>query len=160
MIKNILITFAFFVTSLVISSAVNAEVTITNSIFEVVTVTAENGSKSEQWQTPDKLLPGERVGYQIDFENKSDEPAAEIVIVNPIPKHTLYVPGSAKGLNTLIEFSADGGKTFALPTQLFIEKDGERVLAETTDYTQVRWSLQKPLTAKASGSVQYVVKIK
>lgn len=160
MIKNILTTFSFLITGLAISSAVNAEVTITNSIFEVVTVTAENGSKSEQWQTPDKLLPGEKVGYQIDFENKNDEPAADIVIVNPIPEHTLYVDGSAKGLNTLIEFSTDGGKTFALPTQLFVEKDGKRVLAETTDYTQVRWSLKKPLAAKASGSVQFVVKIK
>ena len=139
---------------------VNAEVTLTNTVFEVVTITAEDGTTRDQWKQPDKLVPGERVGYQIEAINKGTEPAADIVIANPIPEHTVYVQDSAKGLNTQIEFSVDNGKTFALPAQLFIEKDGKSVQAQAADYTQVRWKLNQPLAAGASSTVQYIVKIK
>jgi uncharacterized repeat protein (TIGR01451 family) len=156
MIKKI--TFALSLS--LMSLMANAEVTFTNTVFEVVTITNQDSSKQDQWQQPDKLLPGERVGYQIEVNNKGTEPAADIVIANPIPEHTTYVQDSAKGLNTLIEFSVDNGKTFALPAQLFVEKDGKRVQAQAADYTQVRWKLNQPLAVGASSTVQYIVKIK
>lgn len=156
MIKKI--TFALSLS--LMSLSVNAEVTLTNTVFEVITITNQDGSKQDQWQEPDKLLPGERVGYQIEVNNKGNEPAADIVIENPIPEHTTYVQDSAKGLNTLIEFSVDNGKTFALPANLFMEKEGKRVQANAVDYTQVRWKLNQPLDAGASSTVQYIVKIK
>jgi uncharacterized repeat protein (TIGR01451 family) len=143
-----------------ISLIASAEVTLTNTVFEVVTITTEDGSKQDQWQQPDKLLPGERVGYQIEVNNKGTEPAANIVIANPIPDHTVYVQDSAKGLNTNIEFSVNNGKTFAQPAQLFVEKEGKRVQASAEDFTQVRWKLNKPLAVGASSTVQYIVKIK
>jgi uncharacterized repeat protein (TIGR01451 family) len=156
MIKKI--TFALSLS--LMSLSVNAEVTLTNTVFEVITITNQDGSKQDQWQEPDKLLPGERVGYQIEVNNKGNEPAADIVIENLIPEHTTYVQDSAKGLNTLIEFSVDNGKTFALPANLFMEKEGKRVQANAVDYTQVRWKLNQPLAAGASSTVQYLVKIK
>jgi uncharacterized repeat protein (TIGR01451 family) len=142
------------------SLTASAEVTLTNTVFEVVTITSKDGSQQDQWQQPDKLLPGERVGYQIEVNNKGTEPAANIVIANPIPEHTFYIQDSAKGLNTKIEFSVDNGKTYALPAQLFLDKDGKRVQASSADYTQVRWKLNKPLAVGASSTVQYIVKIK
>ena len=156
MIKKI--TFALSLA--LISSIVSAEVTLTNTVFEVVTVTNKDGSQQDQWQQPDKLLPGERVGYQIEVNNQGAEPAADIVIANPIPEHTVYVQDSAKGLGTEIEFSVDSGKTFALPAQLFIKKDGESVQAQAADYTHVRWKLNQPLAIGASSTVQYIVTIK
>ncbi|MFT7409736.1 MAG: putative repeat protein (TIGR01451 family) [Oleispira sp.] len=142
------------------SLTASAEVMLTNTIFEVVTITAEDGSKQDQWQQPDKLLPGERVGYQIEVHNKGTEPAADIVIANPIPKHTVYVKNSAKGLNTKINFSVDNGKTFAQPAQLFINKDSKSMQASAEDFTQVRWELNQSLDAGDSLTVQYIVKIK
>jgi len=156
MMKKITFALSLILTSVIVS----AEVTLTNTIFEVVTITNKDGSKQDQWQEPDKLLPGERVGYQIEVNNQGTEPAADIVIANPIPEHTIYVQDSAKGLNTNIEFSVDNGKTFALPAQLFVEKDGKRVQATSADFTQVRWKLNQPLAAGASSTVQYIVKIK
>lgn len=156
MIKKITLTLSLILMSFI----VNAEVILTNTAFEIVTIISKDGSEQDQWQTPDKLLPGERVGYQIEVNNKGTEPAADIIIENPIPEHTNYVQDSAKGLNARIEFSVNNGKTFALPSQLFMEKDGQRVQAEAADYTQVRWILDKPLTAGASSTVQYIVKIK
>ena len=156
MLKKITLAFSLSLMSLVAS----AEVTLTNTVFEVVTITNEDGSKQDKWQQPDKLLPGERVGYQIEVNNKGTEPAADIVIANPIPEHTLYVQDSAKGINTSIEFSVDNGKTFAQPAQLFIDKEGKRVQATSEDFTQVRWKLNTPLAAGDSSTVQYIVKIK
>ena len=156
MIKKVTLALSLSLMSFIAS----AEVTLTNTVFEVVTITAEDGSKQDQWQQPDKLLPGERVGYQIEVNNQGTEPAADIVIANPIPEHTVYVQDSAKGLNTSIEFSVDNGKTFALPAQLFMEKEGKRVQATSEDYTQVRWKLNKPLAVGVSSTVQYIVKIK
>lgn len=156
MIKEITLALSLSLMSLIAS----AEVTLTNTVFEVVSITNKDGSKQDQWQQPDKLLPGERVGYQVEVINKGTEPAADIVIANPIPEHTVYILDSAKGLNTTIEFSVDNGKTFALPAQLFMEKDGKRVQAQAADFTQVRWKLNQPLAAGASSTVQYIVKIK
>jgi uncharacterized repeat protein (TIGR01451 family) len=145
-----------------IFSSINAwsEVELKNEAFKVVTLTSDNGASSEQWQTPDKMLPGDKVGYQISFENTGKEAATDIVIANPIPENTVYVAASAKGLNTDIDFSADGGKTYAQPSKLLIEKDGERVKATAADYTHVRWTLNKPLAIGAESSVQYAVIIK
>lgn len=152
------ITLAFSLT--LMSFIASAEVSLTNTVFEVVTITNKDGSQQDQWQKPDKILPGERIGYQVEVNNQGTEAAANIVIANPIPEHTVYVQGSAKGLDTQIEFSVDNGKTYALPAELFIEKDGKRVQAKATDYNQVRWLLNKPLAAGASTTVQYIVKIK
>jgi uncharacterized repeat protein (TIGR01451 family) len=137
-----------------------SEVELKNEAFKVVTLTSDNGASSEQWQTPDKMLPGDKVGYQISFENTGKEAATDIVIANPIPENTVYVAASAKGLNTDIDFSTDGGKTYAQPSKLLIEKDGERVQATAADYTHVRWTLNKPLAIGAESSVQYAVIIK
>jgi uncharacterized repeat protein (TIGR01451 family) len=156
MIKNITLALSLAL----MSFSASAEVTLTNTVFEVITITAKDGSQQDQWQQPDKILPGERVGYQIEVNNKGTEPAADIVIANPIPEHTVYIQDSAKGLNTKIEFSVDNGKTFALPAELFIEKNGKRVQAVSEDFTQVRWKLNKPLAVGASSTVQYIVKIK
>ena len=152
------ITLAFSLT--LMSFIASAEVSLTNTVFEVVTITNKDGSQQDQWQKPDKILPGERIGYQVEVTNQGTEAAANIVIANPIPEHTVYVQGSAKGLDTQIEFSVDNGKTYALPAEIFIEKDGKRVQAEATDYNQVRWILNKSLAAGASTTVQYIVKIK
>ena len=137
-----------------------SDVSIENSAFKVVTVETKSGGALEQWQTPDNMLPGDKVGYQISFKNNDNEEASNIVIANPIPPNTTYLTDSAKGLNTNISFSVDNGKTFAQPDQLFIEKDGLSVKAEAADYTNVRWKLTQPLAASESGIVQYIVIIK
>lgn len=155
MLKKITLAFSLSFISLL----ANAEVTLTNTVFEVVTVTNSDGSSQDKWQQPDKLLPGERVGYQIEVTNQGTEAAADIVIANPIPENTVYQAGSAKGLNTLIEFSTDNGKTYAQASALFVEKEGERVLAEASDYSQLRWTLKQPLAAGDAVTVQYIVKI-
>lgn len=146
--------------SLMVAGGVQADIQLENQAFKVITLTSENGAKTQQWQAPDKMLPGDIVGYQISFSNPDAEAAENIVIANPIPENTSYVVDSAKGMGTRITFSIDGGQNYAQPEQLFVEKDGEKVPASAADYSHVRWQLNQPLAAGATGSVQYQVLIK
>lgn len=137
-----------------------AQVELKTEMFEVVEVQKENGTSKVEWIAPDNIVPGDRVGYLIKFNNKGDKPADNIVLNNPVPENTLYIDGSARGANTNIDFSVDGGKQFNTPSQLFVEKEGKKLPAQAKDYTNVRWTLTTPLKVGEEGSVQYVVEVK
>jgi uncharacterized repeat protein (TIGR01451 family) len=137
-----------------------AQVELTTEMFEVVETQQSNGTSKVEWVTPDNIIPGDKVGYRISFKNNGDQPAADIVLNNPVPENTIYVNDSARGANSDIVFSVDGGKQFASPEQLFIEVNGKKVPATAKDYTHVRWTLTSALPAGKDGSVQYVVQVK
>ena len=137
-----------------------AQVELKTEMFEVIEKQQANGTSKVEWVTPDNIIPGDKVGYRISFKNTGDQPAADIVLNNPVPENTIYVDDSARGANSDIVFSVDGGKQFASPEQLFIEVNGKKVPATAKDYTHVRWTLTSALPAGKEGSVQYVVQVK
>ncbi|EAT12007.1 DUF11 domain-containing protein [Bermanella marisrubri] len=137
-----------------------AQVELETEMFEVVEVQQDNGISKVEWIAPDNIVPGDKVGYRIRFENTGSEAADNIVLNNPVPDNTVYVDGSARGANTNIVFSVNGGDSFAKPEQLFIEKNGQQIQAQAKDYTNVRWTLTTALPSGESGSVQYVVQVK
>ncbi|MFT5592602.1 MAG: putative repeat protein (TIGR01451 family) [Oceanicoccus sp.] len=137
-----------------------AQVELKTEMFEVVEKQQDNGTSKVEWVKPDNIIPGDKVGYRISFKNTGDQPAADIVLNNPVPENTIYVDDSARGANSTIVFSVDGGKQFANPEQLFVELNGKKVPATAKDYTHVRWTLNSALPAGKDGSVQYVVQVK
>jgi len=137
-----------------------AEVTLKTEMFKVVEVQQDNGTSKLEWVAPDSIVPGDKVGYRIIVENKGDKNADDIVLNNPVPENTVYVDGSARGANSSIVYSVDGGKTFAKPALLFIEKNGRKVTASAKDYSNLRWVLNQPVKAGEKASVQYVVQVK
>jgi uncharacterized repeat protein (TIGR01451 family) len=121
---------------------------------EEVTVNA-SGETERRLVAVDAVVPGEDVVYTITFTNVSDESAENVVITNPISASLTYVAGSAFGPGTVIEFSVDGGQTFAVADQLRIDtSEGERV-AEVEDFTHVRWTMQDDLVAGAQGMARF-----
>ena len=137
-----------------------AQVELSTDMFEVVETQQDNGTSKVEWVKPDNIIPGDKVGYRISFKNTGDQPAADIVLNNPVPENTVYVGDSARGANSDIVFSVDGGQQFAKPEQLFVEVNGKKVPATAKDYTHVRWTLTSALPAGKEGSVQYVVQVK
>lgn len=137
-----------------------AQVALKTDMFKVVETQQGNGTSKVEWIAPDNIVPGDKVGYRISFTNKGEQAAADIVLNNPIPNNTIYVDGSARGANSDIVFSVDGGNQFAKPEQLFVEVDGKKVPATAKDYTHIRWTLTSALPAGEDGSVQYVVQVK
>lgn len=145
---------------LLLPSLAFAQVELSTQMYEVVEVQKDNGTSKIEWVQPDNIIPGDKVGYRIVFINKGDKPADSIVLNNPIPENTIYVDGSARGANSNIVFSVDGGEKFAKPEQLFIEVNGKKVPATAKDYTHVQWTLTSALAGGEEGSVQYVVQVK
>ncbi len=119
-------------------------------------VVVNQAGESETRLVPaEVVVPGESVIYTITFTNVSSEPADNVVITNPIAEDLLYVDGSAFGPGMDIQFSVDGGVTFAAANELTIVEDGEVRDAGAADFTHVRWVMQNNLKAGAQGIARF-----
>lgn len=110
-----------------------------------------------------KFLPGEEIIYTMTYINSGTEAARDVVISDPIPSGTTYIPGSASDTDDLT-FSIDHGKMFKKPALLTSEiksKTGgsERKTASAEEYTDIRWTIQT-VPAGGQGSVSFKVKVK
>lgn len=115
----------------------------------------ENGETESELVAADTVVPGERVVYTITFQNISAEPAENVVITNPISGELMYVDGSAFGPGSDIQFSVDGGRTFANATELTVTEDGTTRSAGAEDFTHIRWVMQQELAAGAQGVARF-----
>ncbi len=108
-----------------------------------------------------QVMPGDAVIFTTYYSNNGQEPAADIIINNPLPAYMLYMDGTAEGSGTEIEFSVDKGESFGAPDKLTIKReDGKERPAGPSDYTHIRWTLSKPLPSGGKGSVSYRAKVK
>jgi len=106
------------------------------------------------------VVPGETVFYTITFSNISEEDADKVVITNPIAADLVYVEGSAFGPGTDMQFSIDGGATFAERDELNVTEDGVTRPAEARDFTHVRWVMQNTLEAGAQATARFAAVLK
>lgn len=107
------------------------------------------------------VVPGDIVIYTIRYENISDKPVENVIISDPIPTATVYLFGSAEGADTDITFSVNGGESYDVPENLFVkDAEGKKVPAKPSDYTHIRWILQKAIAPGAKGDVTFKTIIK
>ncbi|MES2917066.1 MAG: hypothetical protein V4729_00450 [Pseudomonadota bacterium] len=122
-----------------------------------VTVT-EAGKQVVKRVKADKSAPGETLIFTLTYKNAGDEKAVDVKLDNPVPNGTRYVVNSATGANTQISYSVDGGKTFARPEQLTVERTTagkkEKVRAQAVDYTTIRWVIAE-IAPGQSGLVSF-----
>jgi uncharacterized repeat protein (TIGR01451 family) len=124
----------------------------------------KNGITTTKLVTTKSAASGEILHYTLTYLNKGDEAATQAVVVDPIPAGTVYIANSATGKDAEIEFSADGGKTFAQPVKVSHEyrlSSGkvEKRIATPDDYTHIRWTLRN-VPAGAGGTAGFSVKVK
>lgn len=132
---------------------------VTSKAQKMVVINKE-GKESYQFIPATKVLPGELVQYNTYFQNISGEPTDNIRIVNPIPKHTVYLPNSAQGKNTNIVFSVDGGKHYGKEGTLKVRsKEGKIVPAKPSDYTHIQWRYNGSLAPKVQQAVAFRVRL-
>lgn len=120
----------------------------------------ESGKEETVLVDADKVVPGEHVVYTITFQNIGGEAAENVVITNPIDVNLTYIEGSAFGPGTAIQFSVDGGKTFASLDALTVVEDGTERPAEARDVTHVHWVMQEDLAAGAQGIARFAAVLK
>jgi len=135
-----------------------AEVTLTTTVNRVAT--SVDASSVVADDTLSEVLPGDVLRYTIEFENTStqDVAAGSVVITNPLPANTLYLEGSATGVDTLITFSVDG-ETFAAPEALVVGEGTNARTAGAADYRAIRWTYQPMLGAGESSEVSFELQI-
>ena len=133
---------------------------VTSKVQKMVVVN-HNGKKNYQFIPAKKVLPGEIVQYNTYFQNISNKPANNIMIVNPIPKHTVYLPNSTQGRGTNSQFSVDGGRHYGNAGTLKVKgRDGRLHPAKPSDYTHIRWHYKGNLAPKAQQAVGFRVRLK
>jgi uncharacterized repeat protein (TIGR01451 family) len=144
---------------LLLSAEVFAKVSINIKAEKEVTV-----NKITKKVAADKVNPGDVIFYTLSYVNSGNEAATNAVMDDPIPKGTVYLPGSAFGKDADISFSIDGGKAFKKPSLLTYEvklPNGkiEKRTASPEQYTHVRWTVSV-IPAHGSGQVGFQVRMK
>lgn len=100
--------------------------------------------------------PVEQYVYSVQFTNATGQAAEAVRITSPVPPGLRYVADSAVGPGSTTLFSVDGGLTFGAARELkLLDGDSSLRPAEAADYTHVRWILQAPLDARATGFVRF-----
>ena len=128
---------------------------VITTVQKVVTVVADDGQVTTEYVDADTVIPGERVQYTILFRNVGTQPAENVVITNPISESLVYVTGSALQDGLTVEFSVDGGQSFAAADALRVSNNGSDRPATNSDYTHVRWVMQTALAVGDQGFASF-----
>lgn len=99
-----------------------------------------------------RLTQGQVVYYTVRITNPTPVFANKVQVSQLIPANTTYLPGSAAGPGAEVEFSIDGGQTFARPEDLK-QSDGTRAPPER--YTHIRWTMRNPLAPGATALARF-----
>ena len=92
----------------------------------------------------------------VEFTNTSEQVIDAVRITSPVPADVRYVAESASGPGSAALFSVDQGRTFARPEELtVVGADGVARAADAAQYTHVRFVLDAPLDAGATGIARF-----
>lgn len=100
-----------------------------------------------------RLAQGQVVYYTLRITNPTPVFANKVQVSQMIPANTTYVSGSAAGPAAEIEFSVDGGQTFARAENLRLADGVTRAPPER--YTHIRWRLRNPLAPGATALARF-----
>lgn len=100
-----------------------------------------------------RLAQGQVVYYTLKITNPTPVFANKVQVSQMIPANTSYVAGSAAGPGVDIEFSVDGGETFAAAGDLKLADGVTR--APPGRYTHIRWQLRNPLAPGATALARF-----
>jgi len=108
-----------------------------------------------------KVVPGDVVIFTTTYRNTGKQPATNVMIMNPVPGHMVYVDKSAEGKGARIDYSIDGGQSYGLPDKLKVTDSQGRVRpALAQEYTVIRWVLSAPLAPGGTGTVSFRALVK
>lgn len=100
-----------------------------------------------------RLAQGQVVYYTLRITNPTPVFANKVQVSQMIPANTTYVAGSASGPGADVEFSVDGGQTFAPARNLKLADGATRATPER--YTHIRWRLRNPLAPGATALARF-----
>ncbi len=120
--------------------------------------TAPDGQETRRWIAADRLNAGDEIHYTVRVRNPGKQSVADIVVTKRLPFGVRYLRNSAAGPAAEVQFSIDGGKTFATPDALQRAVGGGKTTprkALDDQYTHVRWVLRKPLGPSSTALLRF-----
>ena len=165
MLKKIL--FAGAAMALIATPAIADEFSAVSTIDKAVSVTNDDGSVSTDFVTAERVIPGDRLFYQIAYENGSDAAVGDVALVMKVPAEVTFSENSAKfsaaadsatskaNAPVSVAFSTDGGQSFAPRGDLKVSVSGENRSAVSEDITNVRFTFAEPIPSGAAGTVSF-----
>jgi uncharacterized repeat protein (TIGR01451 family) len=122
--------------------ATGSDLLETSIVAEKLEPSVRPGEGAGRFVPATRLAAGDEVHYTLRVTNPGKEPVTDVQVTKRMPQGLQFIPGSAAGPASLVEFSADGGMTFT-PRP----KSGE--------FTHVRWSLRRPLPPGATALLRF-----
>ncbi|MBO9712195.1 hypothetical protein [Sphingomonas sp.] len=124
-------------------------VRITTTVLAEAREAGPNGTTRIKLVPAKRVVPGDHVVYQLSVTNSGSQPAAGVVIANPVPANMQYV--GVAGNSPAPEVSVDG-KSFSQLATLKVSAAGRVRPAVAADVRVVRWRLAQPVAP--GGAVQ------
>lgn len=128
---------------------------IRTTVQKEETVQSADGDEEVLIVDAETVVPGDEVIYTVSFANVSDQAAENVVITNPLPAELTYVEGSATAPDADVEFSADGGATFAGPAELVVRDESGDRQARPQEFTHIRWVMGRALAPGEHGEARF-----
>jgi uncharacterized repeat protein (TIGR01451 family) len=129
-------------------TAVGAAVATGSDLLETSIVAERLESPARPGQDVGRFLPatrlaaGDEVHYTLRVTNPGKQPVTDVQVTKRMPQGLQFIPGSAVGPASLVEFSTDGGTTFT-------------ARPKGSEFTHVRWSLRRPLPPGATALLRF-----
>jgi uncharacterized repeat protein (TIGR01451 family) len=123
-------------------------------------LTLANDSVRARTQPATSVMPGDTLRYSLTFANREARALANIVFNNPVPAGVVVIPTPATaGLR--VEYSIDGGFTYAERPMVVVDEDGRRVSrpAEPESYTHIRWTVTDSIAPGTSVTARYDARV-
>ena len=135
--------------------------TAQQTVQKETTVVAADGSISTVRETAEKIVPGERIVYSLNYENDAAAPANDIVLTMPIPPEVKFIEGTADAPQTNVTYSADGGESFSSrQSVMLIDNSGNIRAASADELTHIRWTVPGPIPAGDSGALSFSASVR
>ena len=116
------------------------------------------GREVRRWIPAERLNAGDEVHYTVRVRNPGKQAVDAVVVTKRLPFGVRYLRGSATGPAAEVQFSIDGGKTFATPEALARAAGGSKKTQRKpleNDYTHVRWVLSRPLGPASTALLRF-----
>jgi uncharacterized repeat protein (TIGR01451 family) len=119
--------------------------------------TGPDDREIRRWAPAQRLNAGDELHYTVRVRNPGEAPVSDVVVTKRLPFGVRYHPGSATGPACKVQFSVDGGVTFAAPvsSKMAGARKNARTALPTHEYTHVRWVLEKPLAPRATALLRF-----
>jgi len=158
MYRKIICSLAIFAAS---AAAPAFALTASQTVEREVVVRNVDGTQTVKREAADKVTPGDKVIYSLNYFNDQAEPANNIVLVMPIPSEVKYLDGSADMDTAQTTYSVDAGKSFANRDDLRIKlEDGSSRSAQAQDITHIRWVVSSEVAPNSGGTLSFSGRLK